>query len=207
MFSLERLFYTIPAILIGLTVHEFSHAYSAFKLGDTTARDQGRITLNPLKHIDILGFIFIIIAGFGWAKPVQFSPAHLKNPKRDRGIIALAGPLSNLLLGLVCALICKLMYTFKPADFGIYYTRLYLVFLYAVYINFGLAVFNILPIPPLDGSHIFFSGLNLSPETEMKISRIGFPLLFIIIIIQNRTNITILPIGQIVESMVSFILD
>jgi Zn-dependent protease len=210
MQEISRILYTIPAILIGFTVHEFFHAFAAYKLGDTTAKSQGRLTLNPIKHIDLIGFVFIIFAGFGWAKPVQFSPQNLKNPKRDRGFIALAGPVSNFVLGIIFVLICKLMIFYPPeianSSFISIYQILFQLCINSAYINFGLAIFNMLPIPPLDGSHVFFSGLNLSYETEMKITRIGMPLLFIIIILQNSTNITILPIGQIVDDLVSLFL-
>jgi Zn-dependent protease len=206
MQDISRILYTIPAILIGFTVHEFFHAFAAYKLGDTTAKDQGRLTLNPIKHIDLMGFIFILFAGFGWAKPVQFSPQNLKNPRRDRGFIALAGPVSNLLLGIVFILICKMMIVYTPENYGSIYMIIFQLCINAAYINFGLAIFNMLPIPPLDGSHVFFSGLNLSYETELKISRIGMPLLFIIIIIQNATDISILPIGRMVNDLVSLFL-
>jgi len=85
----------MPAAIIGLTVHEFSHAYMAFRLGDHTAKDQGRLTLNPLKHIDWMGFFLIVIAGFGWAKPVSFNPDNLKHKHRDEILISIAGPFSN----------------------------------------------------------------------------------------------------------------
>lgn len=208
--DISRILYTIPAILIGFTVHEFFHAFVAYKLGDSTAKSQGRLTLNPIKHIDLIGFVFIIFAGFGWAKPVQFSPENLKNPRKDRGFIALAGPLSNFVLGIVFILICKLMIFFSAefshSSFMSIYLVLFQLCINAAYINFGLAIFNMLPIPPLDGSHVFFSGLNLSYETEMKLTRIGMPLLFMIIIIQNTAHITILPIGRIVDDLVSLLL-
>jgi len=94
-FNLLRSLYFLPGIIIGLTVHEFCHAYVAKQCGDTTSEEQGRITLNPLKHIDPMGFIFLIIVGFGWAKPVQFDERNLRNPKYDIMKIAIAGPLSN----------------------------------------------------------------------------------------------------------------
>ena len=201
--------YSLPGILLGLTVHECCHALCAWKLGDSTAKDQGRITLNPIKHIDLIGFIFILFAGFGWAKPVQFNPQYLRHPRRDKALIAAAGPLSNLALGLVFILIVKGMvfliglFSAAASDFHLV---LFNLLLYAAIINFGLFVFNLIPLPPLDGSHIVFSGLNLSPETEYRIMRIGGPLLFIILIIQNRTDITILPIGKIVSIIVDFLL-
>jgi Zn-dependent protease len=203
----------LPGILLGLTLHEFCHALCAFKLGDSTARDQGRLTLNPLKHIDIIGFIFIIFAGFGWAKPVQFNPEHLKNYRRDKALIAAAGPLSNLLLGLIFIYILNaiLFFHYKPdVSFDIFSSvlneNIFYVLLYASSINFGLFIFNLLPIPPLDGSHIVFSGLNLSQRIESKIRIIGMPLLLLIIIIQNSTNITIIPIGEVIKAILGFLL-
>ena len=197
--------YSIPGILVGLTVHECCHALCAWKLGDSTARDQGRITLNPLRHIDIIGFLFILFAGFGWAKPVQFNPERLSHLRRDKALIAAAGPLSNLALGIIFILIIKVVVFFLTGMNGFIQTLIYIIY-YAAAINFGLFVFNLLPIPPLDGSHIVFSGLNLSPEIENRIMKIGMPLLFIILIIQNRTDITIIPIGKIVWAMLDLFL-
>jgi len=197
--------YSIPGVLAGLTVHECSHALCAWKLGDSTARDQGRITLNPLKHIDIIGFLFIVIAGFGWAKPVQFNPEYLRRPRLYKALIAAAGPLSNLALGIIFILGVKALLFFLTG-----WNAFSEIFINIVYcagaINFGLFVFNLLPIPPLDGSHIAFSGLNLAPETENRIMRLGMPVLFIILIIQNRTDITIIPIGRIVSAMIGLLL-
>jgi Zn-dependent protease len=97
----------IPAAVIGLTVHEFSHAYAAYLLGDSTAKELGRVTLNPLKHIDWMGFFLIVIAGFGWAKPVTFNPDNLKNKHRDEILISIAGPFSNFILALVFFIIAR----------------------------------------------------------------------------------------------------
>jgi Zn-dependent protease len=203
----------LPGIILGLTVHEFCHAFCAFKLGDTTARDQGRLTLNPIKHIDVVGFIFIIIAGFGWAKPVQFNPENLKHYRRDKALIAASGPVSNLLLGIIFIYILNafLFFHYKPdVSFDFFSSaineNIFFIFLYAAYINFGLFIFNLLPIPPLDGSHIVFSGLNLSQKVEARIRNIGMPLLLLIIIIQNISNITIIPIRQIVNAIVGVFL-
>ena len=203
----QRIVYALPGIILGLTVHEFCHALAAYKLGDYTAREQGRMSFNPLMHIDPIGFLFIIFAGFGWAKPVQFNPQNLRNPRRDKAIIAAAGPLSNLILALLLIALIRLW--LAAANSGqapsFLYSRSFSSFIGIIYravaINLGLFVFNLFPIPPLDGSHIAFSGLNLSPETEHQIMKIGAPALFLILIIQNRTNITILPIGKIVSDL------
>jgi len=199
--NFQNILPALPGILVGLTVHEFCHAMAAYKLGDTTARDQGRITFNPIKHIDPIGFLFIIFAGFGWAKPVQFNPENLRNLRRDKAIIAAAGPLSNLVLALVLIGVLRLWRENLiplPSD------AIFMVVFRAALINIGLFVFNLLPIPPLDGSHIAFSGLNLPMETQYQIMKIGMPLLFGILIIQNFANITILPIGPIVLAVFRF---
>jgi Zn-dependent protease len=211
----QNIVYSLPGIILGLTVHEYSHALAAYKLGDDTAREQGRLSFNPLRHIDIIGFLFIIFAGFGWAKPVQFYPGNLRHPRRDKAVIAAAGPLSNFLLALILIFVVKgyaawveYLYTsggggnnlFSVFNSGPAY-QIFMIVQRAVIINLGLFVFNLIPIPPLDGSHIVFSGLNLLPETEYKIMKIGAPLLFIIIIIQNRAGVTILPIGRIVNAI------
>jgi len=207
--DIKSTLYTIPGILLGLTVHEFCHAFCAWKLGDSTARDQGRLTLNPLKHIDIVGFIFIIIAGFGWAKPVQFDPWQLKNYRRDKALIAAAGPFSNLVLGTILVFIIKAIifyYGKTGSDINVFLENyLFNVLFIAASINFGLFIFNLIPIPPLDGSHIVFSGLNLKFETEEKIRKIGMPVLILILLIQNFLDITIIPIGYMIETIMVFL--
>ena len=222
----QSIFYSLPGIILGLTVHEYCHALAAYKLGDHTAREMGRLSFNPLKHIDPLGFLFIIVAGFGWAKPVQFNPENLRHYRRDKAIIAAAGPLSNLALALVFVALIRIWmalltnaasapYGAPEAAFGeriisIFYSRAFIGFITLIYnavmINLGLFVFNLFPIPPLDGSHIVFSGFNFSQDTERRIMKIGAPLLFIIIIIQNRTNITILPIGKLISAILKLLL-
>ncbi len=172
-----------------------SHAFVAAKLGDDTARAQGRITLNPFYHIDPVGMIFILFAGFGWAKPVQFDMRKLKSPKRDRILIALAGPLSNLILGILFLFIIKLFFAFSYSLPDMVYEILLRLLFYISVINLGLFIFNMLPIPPLDGSHVFLSGLNLSSEVERNITKYGTLALFVIIIIENRSGIDLIPIS------------
>ena len=215
----QNILNALPGIILGLTVHEYCHALAAYKLGDHTARDQGRMTFNPLRHIDPIGFLFIIIAGFGWAKPVQFNPGNLRYPRRDKAIIAAAGPLSNLALALLFIAIIRGWLALLAAlagsagaerVFSIIYSDPFLFFINMVFrmatINLGLFIFNLFPIPPLDGSHIAFSGLNISPEIEHRIMKIGAPLLFLIIIVQNRTNLTILPIGELIRAILKVLL-
>jgi len=184
----------LPGIIIGLTIHEFSHALWAWILGDNTAQKQGRVTLNPFKHIDIIGLFFIIFAGFGWAKAVEFNPEKLRNFQRDRAIIAAAGPISNLLLGILLVYIYDGRISI-PFDFNRD------VLWSAAQINFVLFVFNMLPIPPLDGSHIVFSWLGFKPATETIFRVIGFLVLITYLVLLNFADITILPIGEIVFSI------
>lgn len=145
-FDLVRTLKFLPGIILGLTVHEFSHAFIAKKCGDYTSSDQGRVTLNPLKHIDLLGFIMLLVAGFGWAKPVQFNEQNLHNPKTDVLKIAVAGPLSNAFLAMILSVVFVLIFKFYP---GSYYSIVSEVFIYAIYINWGLFIFNLIPLPRL----------------------------------------------------------
>ncbi len=148
------LLYTLPAIIIGLTVHEWAHAFAADKLGDPTAKTLGRMTLNPYAHIDLFGFLCLLVVGFGWAKPVPVNPRNFKNYRRDDIIVSLAGIAMNLVVAFFATF---LFY------FGVYRWNLgsneafYTIFLSIVTINLSLAVFNLLPIYPLDGSHVFES--------------------------------------------------
>ena len=155
--DLSRMLKFLPGIIIGLTVHEFSHAYMAKRCGDLTTEAQGRISLNPLKHIDLLGFIMLLVAGFGWAKPVEFNEANLRNPRKDIMRIAVSGPASNALLAMLLSVVFAAIMHFTEGNYsnGIYLTKE--VFLYAIYINWGLFIFNMIPLPPLDGSHLLLN--------------------------------------------------
>lgn len=150
---------TLPVILITLSLHEMAHGFVAYKLGDPTARNLGRLTMNPLKHIDPIGFIAMLLIGFGWAKPVPIDPRYFKKPRSGMAWVALAGPLSNLLLGFVCAglwlgaLILHGKWTLLPDNVFIVLSR----FLsYFVVYNTFLCIFNLIPVPPLDGSKILY---------------------------------------------------
>ena len=194
-FDLARVLKFLPGIVIGLTVHEFSHAYIAHRCGDSTSKDQGRVTLNPLKHIDIYGFLMLIFVGFGWAKPVQFREENLRNPAVDVIKIALAGPMSNALIAMVLSLIFALVFSLDLVSQGSASSIFYEVFLYSIYINWGLFVFNLIPLPPLDGSHLLFQRLRKFPVLHSALYKYGSLLLFGLLIATAITKINFLPIG------------
>ncbi|MBQ8304210.1 MAG: site-2 protease family protein [Clostridia bacterium] len=143
---------SLAVIFLTLPVHEFAHAYTAVKLGDPTPRYTGRLTLNPLKHIDYLGAASILLFGFGWAKPVQVNTRYFKNPKRDMAITAVAGPISNLVVCFISIFIATLITEIFPFSEVAFYIGVFLINI--GYINVYLAVFNLIPIPPFDGSRL-----------------------------------------------------
>lgn len=189
----------LPGIIAGLTFHEFMHGFVAYRCGDPTAKDAGRLSLNPLRHIDLLGFIFIVVAGFGWAKPVMINRAHLRHPRRDEILIALAGPSANLTIALVLSVLLRIMLLIRPFEGDVLYGTFLDVMILGIYVNYGLFVFNLLPIPPLDGSHVFFQSLRVSDAAAAKLQRYGIFILFGILLVESRTDITILPVGPLVR--------
>lgn len=198
-FDLLRVLKFLPGIILGLTVHEFCHALMAHLCGDSTSKDQGRVTLNPLKHIDPLGFIMLIFAGFGWAKPVEFNERNLHNPKYDVIKIAMAGPLSNAVIAMILSVIFSVYSSFLP-DYATTTMRIISeVFLYAIYINWGLFIFNLIPLPPLDGSHLLFYQLRRFPALYDGLYKYGSYLLFGLIIATFLTKINFLPIWPAIQ--------
>lgn len=180
---------TLLGIIYALTIHEFSHALAAALLGDNTAKDSGRLSLNPLTHIDFVGFLMLLFVGFGWGKPVPFNPNNLKNQKWDSAIIAFAGPLSNIISFFIFIGIFKYLIPFlnlSPSDLLIDFLS------YLVIINIILAIFNLIPIPPLDGSKILFAVLPDRFENfKISLEQNGPYILIGLLILDNLFNLGI----------------
>ena len=195
----------IPAAIIGLTVHEFAHAYTAYRLGDNTAKEDGRISLNPLRHIDWMGFFLVIFAGFGWAKPVSFNPDNLKHKHRDEILISIAGPLSNFLIALLFLIIARILYFypyFNGTETGLVIVNWIVI---SGIINFGLFVFNLIPLPPLDGSHVYLTFLKeINPTLMANLYKWGTAVLLGIILAENYLHVNILHLSQVIDRIASF---
>ena len=169
----DILFAVIPA-LICITLHELSHGFVAYKLGDNTAKNMGRLTLNPIKHLDLFGLVMMIVFKFGWAKPVPVDMRNFKNPKRDMSITALAGPLSNIIIGCIFLFVYGIIYIPCNSTAGTLSEAIINTVYVTAYMSFALAVFNILPVPPLDGSKALFSLMSDSSYAKlMKYERYG----------------------------------
>ena len=149
--NFAQLILFVPPILLALTVHEYAHGLTAFRLGDPTAKKYGRLTLNPLAHLDLVGTLALLLFHFGWAKPVPVNPSYFRNPRRDMIWVSLAGPGANIVLALIIGVLQSFL-----VDSGIigYRTIPHLMLSFTVYINLMLAFFNLIPIPPLDGSKV-----------------------------------------------------
>lgn len=202
--NIQSLLLIAPPILLALTFHEFAHAYVAHRCGDDTAQKNGRLTLNPLRHLDPLGTIMIFLVHFGWAKPVPVNPYNLRNPKKDMLWISAAGPIANIFLALISGLLFRLF-----SDFAMITERdslaglLVLMVFLSLKINLALAIFNILPIAPLDGSKILY-GL-LPPgfgKMILALERYGPFILLGLIIFGRATGVSIL--GGLIWPFVDF---
>jgi Zn-dependent protease len=198
-FDILRTLKYLPGIILGLTIHEYSHALVAKLCGDNTAYDQGRVTLNPIKHIDPLGFILLLVAGFGWAKPVQFDERNLRNPDRDILKIAVAGPLSNAALAMLLSVLLALTGDLLHSASGNFMQITYELLVYAIFINWGLFIFNLIPLPPLDGSHLLFHPFRKYPDVYNWLYKYGSLALFGLLIFGMVSGKNILPIGSLIS--------
>jgi Zn-dependent protease len=177
--SLEEILAFAIALIPAFTIHEFAHAWMAWRLGDSTAKDLGRLTLNPLKHLDVLGTLMVFVVGFGWAKPVPVNPYNLRGGRKGMALVAVVGPLSNLALATVVALI------WRASGFvgGDVVMNTLLVF---IYLNIALLFFNLIPFPPLDGFRVLLGVLpERLAEQWARFGQVGPMLLFGLILIGN----------------------
>jgi Zn-dependent protease len=184
--------FILPILLISVIVHEVAHGYTALRLGDPTAKEAGRLTANPIPHIDLIGSIVVplvsvLVAGrvfIAWAKPVPVNPANFKNFRRDDILVSVMGPLSNLAVAFVFSILAGLMLMVTPAEPGETTAFVIRLLLNGIYLNVILAVFNMLPVPPLDGSHVLAS--LLPQQLGDNYRRIGFLGIFIVLMLLNN---------------------
>lgn len=204
-----ELVFSLLVLLFSVIIHEIAHGVVALQLGDPTAKLAGRLTLNPVRHLDPFGSVFLPLLLFimtqgqgpiiGWARPVPYNPYRLPNPKRAGGLIAVAGPATNLAVAVVFGILLRILGTLPASVLA---TNLMVFFDIAVSTNIILAVFNLVPIPPLDGSKVLFSllPLKVSLTTQMLLERYGFFMILIFVFFGFRF---ILPIAQILYSLIT----
>jgi len=198
----------LPAIVIGLSFHEFAHAFVAYKLGDDTPKIQGRVTINPIAHIDPIGFLAILLIHFGWGKPVEIYPGNFKNRRRDSILVSLAGVMMNLLLAVVFTVILKTyinLFGDSLQTTGMGYT-VFMILYYIIYINLILMVFNLLPVPPLDGFSFITEVFKLQrSEFYYWVMNRGFLILMVLIVL-NVTGLVLTPIVKFFMNFVNLVI-
>ena len=206
--ALLGLLYTIPGVLIAITFHEFAHGYAAYKLGDDTAKRQGRLSLNPFAHLDPVGTLMLLVAGFGWGKPVEIDPRNYNrniSVEKADAIVSFAGPLMNFITALIfaliyCAIIKFAKITFITTTVG---SVIMTMVAYIITMNIGLGVFNLIPLPPLDGSKIFLPILPRGAKTWFIENERIFYIIFLVIWISGIAGNMISPL---ISKMTSAIL-
>jgi Zn-dependent protease len=196
---LQSLILMAPALLLAVTVHEVAHGWVADRLGDPTARALGRLTLNPLPHIDPFGALAFVLAGFGWAKPVPVNAANLRHPRRDMALVAAAGPLSNFALAFVGLVALSLVVRAEPDPFLA--VPLIGVLRYVYTFNLGLAIFNLIPLPPLDGGHFLPYFLPRGSWPLLRTLEQYGPILLIVLVVSGATRYIMGPLMQLVSGL------
>lgn len=186
---LTNLLLSVVPALICITLHELAHGYVAYRLGDDTAKRAGRLTLNPLRHIDIMGLLMMIVFKFGWAKPMPVNMWKFKNPKKGMAITAAAGPIANLLIALVFLFLYGFLFALLHRPGRSLNWLLEMLYITA-YLSIALAIFNIIPIPPLDGSKVLFSCISDRSYTKlMYYERYGMIILLVLVLLLSRTSL------------------
>jgi Zn-dependent protease len=213
MSTILELLLLIPVLLFSLSLHEFSHGYVSYRLGDPTPKNQGRLTLNPLAHLDPMGSIVLLITRrFGWAKPVPINPNYYKNPRRGIMLVSLAGPFANFFLAAVFAFSARGLvyfssaglYQLQQAGFGNLVQTIFVFFQLAVTINLALGFFNLLPVPPLDGSKILMG--ILPPSFDKYIRKLEGPYGMVLLLVLAYTGILWSIIGPLVRTAYGILL-
>ncbi|MFC1892106.1 site-2 protease family protein [Thermodesulfobacteriota bacterium] len=194
--NIEELLITVPIVLFSITIHEYSHGKAALSLGDPTAKNAGRLTLNPISHIDPIGAICLLLFHFGWAKPVPVDARYFQNPRRDIVLMALSGPVANF----AAAFLAGLFFRYFPMDFIIYQK----ILLYIVIFNIALGLFNLLPIPPLDGSHVLENLLPPRASEKFRKVRRFAPFILIGVLLMDRFFQTGI-LGKLLETPIKFL--
>ncbi|HPD15002.1 MAG TPA: site-2 protease family protein [Planctomycetota bacterium] len=189
-FDLTLFVLRIPPLLFALTIHEFAYGWSAYLCGDPTAKHLGRLTFNPLAHLDPIGALCLLFAPFGWAKPVPVNPYNFRHPRRDDILVSLAGVAANLATAVVVALLLRAFPAAPASEIGRYFWIMLFILLQ---ISVGLALFNLIPIPPLDGSHVL---RNLLPrEQAIAYERLApaMSVVFLVLIVSRAIDLVLLP--------------
>lgn len=196
--ALVALLVSIPGVLLAITFHEFAHGYTAYKLGDNTAKNEGRLSLNPLDHLDPIGTLMLLLAGFGWGKPVHVNPINYTRKismEKGEAIVSVAGPLTNIILAFVLALIYNALIKFASIEFLLSTVGhiIQLIVVSAISINIGLGVFNLIPLPPLDGSKIIMPFLPYNAKQWFRNNEQIFYIIFVAIWITGIASMIISP--------------
>lgn len=196
--ALFALLVSVPGVLLAITFHEFAHGYAAYKLGDNTAKNEGRLSLNPLDHLDPIGTLMLLVAGFGWGKPVHVNPTQYTRKismEKGEAIVSFAGPLMNIVLAFVLALVYGAIIKFASAEFLLSTVGniIKLILASAISINVGLGVFNLIPLPPLDGSKIIMPFLPYNAKQWFRNNEMIFYFAFVAIWVTGIASLIIAP--------------
>lgn len=196
--ALFYLLASVPGVLLAITFHEFAHGFAAYKLGDNTAKNEGRLSLNPLDHLDPIGTLMLLFAGFGWGKPVHVNPTNYTRKismEKGEAIVSVAGPLTNIVLAFLLALVYGALVKFASVAFltSTVGSIIKLMIMYAISINVGLGVFNLIPLPPLDGSKIIMPFLPYNAKQWFRNNEQIFYIIFVVIWITGIAGIIISP--------------